>query len=41
LERVRVSNEKGFEVNIHWHCPAFRNDNVGHKIILIVLSRLN
>jgi len=39
LERVRVSNEKGIEVNIH--CTAFRNDFIGHKIIVMILSWLN
>jgi len=41
LERVRVSNEKGIEVNIHSHCTAFRNDNIGHRITVMVLSWLN
>jgi len=25
----------------HSHCTAFRNDNIGHKIIVVVLSCLN
>jgi len=37
LERVRVLNRIGIEVNIHSHCTAFRNDNIGHKIIVVVL----
>jgi len=41
LERTRVSNRKGIEMNIHSHCAAFRNDFIGHKIIVIVLPRLN
>ena len=41
MERVRVSNRKGIEVNIHSHCTAFRNDNIGHKIVALILSWLN
>jgi len=41
LERVGVSNEKEIEVNIHSHCTAFRNDFIGHKIIMMVLSWIN
>jgi len=39
LERVRVSNEKGIDVNIY--CTAVRNDLNGHKIIVMVLPWLN
>jgi len=35
-ESVRVSNEKGIEVNIY--CTALRNDFIGHKIIVMVVS---
>jgi len=41
LEIARVSNEKRIEVNIHSHCTAFRNDIIGHKIVMMVLSWLN
>jgi len=41
LERVRVSNKKGIEVNIRSHFTDFRNDKTGHKIIMMVLSWLN
>ena len=34
--QVRVSNEQGIEVN--FHCTALRNDFIGHKIIVMVLS---
>ena len=36
LERVRVSNEKGIEINIHSHSTAFKNDFIGHKIIVML-----
>jgi len=39
LERVRVPNDKGIEVNVH--CTALRNDFIGHKSIVMVLSWLN
>jgi len=39
LERARVWNEKGIEVNIH--CTALGNDFNGREIIVLVLSWLN
>jgi len=41
LERVRISNEKGIEVNIYSHYAALKNGNIGHEIIVMVLSWLN
>jgi len=39
MERARISNEKGIEVNIY--CTALRNVFIGHKTIVMVLSWLN
>jgi len=41
LERIRVSNEEGIEMNIHSHYIAFKNDFNGHKIMVMFLSQLD